>query len=153
MGSILWVVFLLIPEYVIVDSTDRVEVNHVFSNEGRLVFDQIIWWNWSLDNDCYEVVDWRLLKDVRCEKENRRRVWEADHPKGPPYLAEWHSGHACPVKRQGVYVSEWRDEKHNVMRRVWAATSLETWSNYDREIVERDILPEAARKFLTRKRR
>lgn len=44
------------------DHVDRVEVNHFYTPECSYVFTQVIFWNWNLDKDRYEVVDWIMDK-------------------------------------------------------------------------------------------
>ena len=44
------------------DRVDLIEVNHFYDEQGRLVFDQIIFYDWSPMQCRYQVRDWRLLK-------------------------------------------------------------------------------------------
>lgn len=47
-------------ELVARDSVDLAEVNHFYDENGRLVFDQLIAWDW--DGSRFQVRDWRLIK-------------------------------------------------------------------------------------------
>ena len=106
-----------------VDEVDLIEINHFFDEQGRLVFDQIIYYDWSDEESRYQVRDWRLLKN----------------PSQIP-LRNW---------RDGNFVSVWHDFKHrDVLRRVQAKTLRETWTQYDPELVEREFLPEERRRKL-----
>ena len=44
-----------------VDEVDLVEINHFFDEQGRLVFDQVIFYDWCPEDSRYQVRDWRLL--------------------------------------------------------------------------------------------
>lgn len=118
--------FSLSPaDEVTVDEVDLVEVNHFYDDQGRLVFDQIIYYDWSPVHNRYQVRDWRLLKT----------------PTQIP-LRDW---------REGGYVSEWEDFKQrNGLRRVKSKSVRETWTQHDPELVEREFLPQEKRAELTR---
>lgn len=130
------------------DAVDRVEVNHFYNGDGCLVFDQIIWWDWNVSHSRWDVVDWRLLKDVRKVIEADQREWDRNFPDGPPYVAEWIGGHATPHHEPCGWVSEWYDEKTLKYRRVVAKTCDESWTDFDRELIEREQLPEQHRRRL-----
>ena len=101
------------------------EVNHFYDDQGRLVFDQVIYYNWCPVRNRYQVRDWRLLKT----------------PTQVP-LRDW---------RDGGYVSEWEDFKQrNGLRRVKSKSVRETWTQHDPELVEREFLPQEKREELTR---
>ena len=108
-----------------VDQVDLVEINHFYDDQGRLVFDQVIYYDWSPVHHRYQVRDWRLLKT----------------PTQVP-LRDW---------RDGGYVSEWEDFKQrNGLRRVRSKSVRETWTQYDPELVEREFLAQEKREELTR---
>jgi hypothetical protein len=44
------------------DVIDVVEINHFYSDNGDLIFDQLIYYRWSDPAERYQVVDWRLVK-------------------------------------------------------------------------------------------
>ena len=138
------------PSHPKIDFVDRVEVNHVYSDAGELVFDQICWWAWSLDDDRFHVVDWRLLRGVRSGDPDGEMKWALTHPDGPPYVAEWIGGHATPRRERCGWVSEWYDEKSRKWRRVVATTCIESAFCVDIELNERLILPESRRRGLSR---
>lgn len=128
-----------------VDHCDRVEVNHVYNGDGSLVLDQVIWWRWNVRQCHWEVIDWRLIQGGRKVDDEKRRQWDKDNPDGPPYVAEWIGGHATPQRDGCVWVSDWHDEKSRKWRRVIATQCLETWTSFDRELVEREVLGESQR--------
>lgn len=112
-------------ERVAEDRVDLVEINHFYDDQGRLVFDQVIYYDWCSQTDRYQVRDWRLLKD----------------PFQIP-LRDWHNG---------GYSSEWRDPKQrDGLRRVRSTSVRETWTQDDPELEEREVLAQEKRKELQR---
>lgn len=102
------------------DSVDLVEVNHFYDEHGRLVFDQIIFYDWC-DVQCrYNVCAWRMLKRA------------SQHPQ-----RDW---------KKGSYDAVWHE--NGVLRRVSAKAMRETWTQYDPELIERDFLPKEHRREL-----
>ena len=45
------------------EKVDLMEVNHFYDEQGRLVFDQVIFYDWSPDHSRYMVRAWRLVKN------------------------------------------------------------------------------------------
>jgi hypothetical protein len=112
---------------VISDRVDLIEINHFHDEQGRRVFDQIIFYDWSPAESRFNVRDWRLLKS----------------PSQIP-LRNW---------RGRDFVTIWHDFKQrDVLRKVHARMIRETWTQYDPELVEREFLAldkrRALRKFL-----
>lgn len=125
MAVCLAAVWLSPQDEVATDQVDLVEINHFYDEQGRLVFDQIVYYEWSHEHGRFQVRDWRLLKS------------SAQIP-----LRSW---------RDGVYVSEWNDFKQrDGLRRVEAKLIRETWTQYDPELVERGFLPQEKRRELRR---
>lgn len=104
-------------EDVAVDRVDLVELNHFYDEQGRHVFDQVIFYDWSPQNKRYEVRAWRLVK----------------HPAQVP-CRDWQSG---------GFVAIWQDG--NLFRKVHAITMRESWTQHDPELVERSFLPKEQR--------
>lgn len=102
------------------DEVDLIEINHCYDEKGHLVFEQLIFYDWSPSKSRYDVRDWRLIKD---DVQMPRK----DH-------------------RSGVYVAIWRDGR--VLRKVLAKTVRETWTQYDPEVVEQAFLPKGDRQPL-----
>ena len=107
-------------EHVAQDRVDLVEVNHFYDEQGKLVFDQIIFYDWSEADGRYNVRAWRLLK-------SNAQV---------PYR-NW---------RQGDFVAVWHDG--DILRKVQATSFRESWTQYDPELVEREYLPKERRREL-----
>jgi hypothetical protein len=102
------------------ETVDLMEVNHFYDEHGRLVFDQVIFYDWSQDDARFMVRAWRLVKNPA---QLPQRDW-----------------------RDGGYASVWQDGE--LMRHVRAKSIRETWTQYDPELVERDFLPKERRKEL-----
>lgn len=99
------------------ESVDLIEVNHFYDETGKLVFDQIIFYDWSAEHGRYHVRAWRLLKS---DGQIPVRNWN----KGG-FVAVWHDGETLRVVR--------------------ASSIRESWTQYDPELVEREYLPKEKR--------
>ena len=108
-----------IPE----ERVDLIEINHFHDDQGRPVFDQIIFYDWSAADSRYQVRDWRLLKS--------------------PNQIPLHNA------RDREFVATWNDFKaQDTLRTTKAKLMRETWTQYDPELVEREFLPENKRRKL-----
>lgn len=96
---------------------DLIELNHFVDEDGREVFQQVIFYDWSRMNRRFHVRAWRLVKH---ESQIPIRHWKPSR-----------------------YECTWHDE--GVLRRVWAPQLRETWSQTDPERVNRELLPEDQR--------
>ncbi len=96
---------------------DLIELNHFVDNEGREVFRQLIFYDWSETHHRYHVRAWRLVKDA---SQLPQRHWSP-----------------------AIYQSTWHDDHQ--LRQVWSPTYRETWSQKDPERANREILPEDQR--------
>lgn len=79
----------------LVTTTDVVEVNHFHDDDGRKVFDQIIWWEWL--GGAKVVRDWRLLKTPR-QMPQQRNGW---------YESTWWDGETLRRVRAKAYCETW----------------------------------------------
>lgn len=102
---------------VLEERVDLIELNHFFDDQGRHVFDQLIFYDWSPGTAHYQVRAWRLSKT---ERQLPQRDWT-----------------------RGGYALRWQDGEH--LRCVTAIGRRETWTQYDRELDERDFLPKELR--------
>lgn len=107
-------------EDVIRESVDLIELNHFYDEHGRLVFDQVIFYDWSAADCRYNVRAWRLVK-------NPAQLPQRDWAKG-------------------CYSAMWQDGEQ--LRQVQAKSFSETWTQYDPELLERQIAPVANRRGL-----
>ena len=105
------------------EKVDLVELNHFHDDQGRPVFDQIIFYDWSPAEGRYQVRDWRLLKS--------------------PDQIPLHSA------RDREFTAVWNDFKaQDTLRSTRAKMVRETWTQYDPELVEREFLAENKRRKL-----
>lgn len=102
------------------DRVDLIEINHFYDEQGRLVFDQIIFYDWSPALSRYNVRAWRLLKNPA---QIPHRNWRQRH-----FVTVWHDG--------------------DVLRKVESSSLRESWTQYDPELVEREFLPKERRREL-----
>lgn len=110
---------------VAVDQVDLIEYNHFYDEQGRHVFDQLIFYDWSRRDARYQIRDWRLVKsNMQVPYKDTQRNF---------YTATWHDG--------------------QVIRQVRATSLRETWTQYDPELVERANLPKEQRRELSPARR
>jgi hypothetical protein len=99
------------------DQVDLIEVNHFFDEQGRFVFDQLIFYDWSPQAGRYLVRAWRPL---RSPAQLPQRDWSHRE-----FVAVWHDG--------------------ITFRKVCAATMRESWTQYDPELTARAYLPKEQR--------
>ena len=105
---------------VIDERVDLMEVNHFYDEHGELVLDQVIFWVWSPHNSRFNVQAWQLIKK----------------PTQVP-IRNWSNRD---------YVAVWQDGEQ--LRKVRAATMLESWTQYDPEVYNRQVFPKKNRKGL-----
>ncbi|MEM1070125.1 MAG: hypothetical protein AAGG48_18910 [Planctomycetota bacterium] len=96
---------------------DLIELNHFVDEDGREVFRQVIFYDWSQTHHRFHVRAWRLIKN---ESQVPVRRWNPDH-----YQCTWHDD--------------------GLLRQVWAPKLRETWTQRDPERVNRALLPEDQR--------
>lgn len=109
-------------DFVARDTVDVLELNHFYDENGRPVFDQIIFWDWSPEECRFQVRAWRLL----------RSPWQI------PFYDH----------RRGQFITIWLDG--DSLRRVAADSFRETWTQVDPEMAERASLPRESRRELSR---
>lgn len=102
------------------ERVDLIEVNHFYDDQGRLVFDQLLFYDWSHDDGRYQLRAWRMVKN---NTQLPQRNWQS-----------------------GGYVATWQDG--DVLRKISAASTRESWTQYDPELTEREFLPKEKRREL-----
>lgn len=106
------------------DVVDRIEINHFMNDEGIEQLNQVIFWNYSPSLESYVVCSWRSVKpDMNM-----------------PYKT-----------KAGGYVMHWHDTRDGVYRKVYAKTLIETYTNYDPETTNQELVDRLVRKELTPK--
>jgi hypothetical protein len=119
------------------DRVDVIEINHYFDDQALPIFDQVIFWRFYTHLDEYHIVAWRILKDVRDHKDNKKWI---GGPNTPYYDFK---------KKQWVML--WWDHKHRVNRKVIAVDKRETWTQHDPELADREFLPQEYREGLSKR--
>jgi hypothetical protein len=107
--------------HVAIDQVELIEYNHFYDEQGRHVFDQMLFYDWSARDARYQIRDWRLIKTTT---------------QTPYYDAQ-----------RGFYVATWHDGL--TLRQVRAGSIRETWTQYDPELTERSVLPKEHRRELS----
>jgi hypothetical protein len=116
---------------VIQDSCDLIELNHHYDDEGRKTFSQLIFYEWDAYDCRHQVRAWRMLKET---------AKEATDPRKPNWQVHF------DYERQR-WIATGDDGECN--REVRAGLFRETWTQYDPELLERDILPKEHRRELS----
>ena len=96
---------------------DLIELNHFVDGDGREVFQQVIFYDWSRQQRRFHVRAWRLVKH---QSQIPTRHWNPSR-----------------------YECTWHDD--GLLRTVWAPKLRETWSQKDPERVNRALFPEDRR--------
>lgn len=107
------------------DSVGRLEQNAFYDSEGRLVFKQLVGWDFYPEENTWHVRFWRMVKS---EELVPRRDW-----------------------RQGGYVVRFNDD--GVFREIRAASFADSWTQEDVELIDREKLPQEMRRGLGKARR
>ena len=144
----LWIFYLLIicgisyadnkKDYISRDYVDLIEINHFYDENGRLVFDQVIFLDWKDNVDVWIKVNEDDLESTRFTiSKYQVRAWRL--VKNPNQI---------PTKNWelNVYETFWQDGEQT--RFVKSKSIRETWTQYDPELVEREFLPKEKRKEL-----
>lgn len=103
------------------DRVDLVEANRFHDSDGRLVFEQLLFWEWCDRSGSFRIVDWRLNKGaIRPRYDYARGEW----------LAVWTDG--------------------DTLREVKASCFRETLTQFDPELEDRAKWPQEKRRKLRR---
>jgi hypothetical protein len=110
----------------LVDVVDRIEINHVLNPAGDVLLDQVIYWDFSPHQSRYVV---RARRQLRT-----------------PALVPYRSG--------SLYRACWRDARDgNVTRVVTAREVVETWTDFDPETANQEVVDRNFRRELRTVRR
>lgn len=134
-----------------------IEVNHMYCEFGRPLFCQHIFWEYRKINGRLRkvVVAWRLIKDSKVKTPEGDKAWadvqskyKWNHPiQKAKYIGEFAiPDSAWPYHFAGGYRFRYFDGDE--ARCIQARTFRETFTQYDPERRNRDILPEDSRRGL-----
>jgi hypothetical protein len=104
------------------EECELIEANHQHDYSGRWLFDQIIFWEWSIERQTMVVRHWKPAESLQVRRS------------GP------------------VYIVEWTDKTLNRRRQVVAKNLRESWTQRDPERENQKILPPFMRSGLLRDR-
>ena len=125
MLALLLVVILSVPlrlENHVSEFVDCIELNHFYDARARLVYDQVVFYEWTPTTGKFQVRAWCLVDDR--EQLNRR-----------------------PIKNEetGIYESEYLDTNTRLIRRIRSRLFRESWSQLDPERENKRVHPESLR--------
>ncbi len=121
MNALLLILISVLPsDRVARESCDRIELNSFYDDQARLVFDQVLFFDWSHEEGRYQLRGWRMVK-------SESQLPRLDHARG-------------------VYVCDWQDGE--VHRIVTAPVLSVSRTQYDPELTEREFLPKERRREL-----
>lgn len=102
------------------DRADVTELNHYYDEQGKLVFDQLVFWDGNGEYDrCFA---WRFTKDR--------------------HVKRWRD------YQRGGYVTIMQDG--NELRIIRSISSPTSWTQFDPEVHDRQYLPQSKRRGLIR---
>lgn len=110
-----WILLAILPQpVVIVDTVDRLELNHFYDDNGGLVLKQYIGW----------------------ERDGRCRFWTMDKQ--------------LPLRKDvtGMWILLFDDGF--ILREIRSPSYSESHTQYDPELLDRELLPKEARRPLSR---
>ena len=124
MGGMIALIMLSIVPYqdpsIVTRTVDVVEHNSFYDDNGRLVFDQNIFYDWDPKAGRHNVRAWRLVK----------------------------APEQVPVRASSglLWITTWSDNDKTY--RIYARGFNRTWTQYDPELLEREYLPKEKRREL-----
>lgn len=107
------------------DIVDVIEINHFINSFGEEQLNQVIFLDYSPTHEAYIVRAWRSIKQERVQSISPYKI------------------------KGGLYVLCWQDSRDEKFRKVFAKSVTETWTNYDPETVNQELLDRNLRKELT----
>lgn len=146
-----------------IHNVDIIEYNSLITTDGEFVFDQWIFWkfqyNIRLRKYRYEIVDWRLARNVKIEdfeivkqqkQQDANREWCKKYPSGKfilwPDVVNWKLSHDS-----NGYLLVFNDPKYKGrITKIRSRVYRETYSTQDPELLEREFTPETKRNNILR---
>jgi hypothetical protein len=107
------------------ESVDMIELNHFHDSFGRHLYDQVIFYEWSIEHQRYHVRAWLLIEDHNPAQKRPERSY-----------------------RDNRYHVRWHDRDSRVNRHVHSQHYRESWTQTDPERANKKLLDERDRKSL-----
>jgi hypothetical protein len=166
MNGLITLLLAVVPQPgVLGEACDRISVNHVFTDEHKYVFSQVLFADWSFEAGSFQIRDWRMMKphppEVTPDAALMRLIIneiQQDQPignapddtlfEGRPKTSQLRLPPAYPTydHARAQWVSEWFDGE--IHRRIVAPVFVETHTSFDAELTERAEWPVSARQLL-----
>jgi hypothetical protein len=132
------------------DNVDQIEVNHFFADDGKYVFSQLLFRDWSDHTERFQLRAWRMARPVVHPMPEDPLAGEVSEVAGfnvqlRPAISP---SVALPKEINGRYVCHWFDGGHE--RIVTAPICKETYTLFDPELEDRAYLPKEKRAELRR---
>lgn len=120
----------------VVDRCDVIEVNHYYIDSGAVGpgfwRTQIIFWDWDNGLNRFVICDYKV---VAYEDREEGRV---------PYQPS-----LVPRRNNGLWYCDWYADNYPDLRIVIAKNMCESWTDYDREFINKEVFPQSLRRGLT----
>ena len=142
---------------------DLVEVNHVHDEWGVPDFTQLIFWDWSRRDKCHHVQAWSMMRDDRDKSNAKHRAafdaavdavagsltgyrQQESFRYAAKYTGEFVGGPMFPRHDYLAGVFRVTMDREGGRMHVTAASMVETFTQYDREVKDRKVWPESKRR-------
>jgi hypothetical protein len=110
------------------DSVDLIELNHFHDCTGKHVYDQVIFYEWSIEALAYRVRAWVLVDENDVISRRPVRYYETE-----------------------MYRVRWHDRDQNIVRCISSRHFRESWTQIDPERANKKIFDERQRVCLTKR--
>ena len=161
---LLFLMFDLNKEPPYVDYFDRIEVNHYHNEWGVEVWSQLICWDWNPRKGVFRVEHYIMMKDAYKKTEEGKKKWDKqvrdyadkikdwmtrlDFLNDSHYRGDFVGGAYYPFKNFRTTYWEVKFFDKNVRRIIKSKIFIETNSQYDPEIADREFFPSKFRRGL-----
>jgi hypothetical protein len=104
------------------EHVDLIELNHFYDQQGRLVYDQVIFYEQAPETGRFQVRAWCLVED-----------------------REWLSRRPTKNYDSQLYQVDWYDSDQRLLRKITSRLYRESWSQVDPERANKKLLDERMR--------
>ena len=150
----------------VVDTFDRIEVNHHYNEWGAEVWTQLICWDWNPRKGVFRVEHYIMMKDAYEETEEGKKKWDkkvrdiadkikdwmtrVDFLSSCRYRGDFVGGKYYPFKNFRTRYWEVKFFDQGFRRIIKAKIFTETHTQYDPEVADREFFPSQLRRGLTK---
>ncbi len=104
------------------EHVDLIELNHFYDQQGRLVYDQVIFYELAPETGRFQVRAWCLVEDRECLNRRPTKNYETQ-----------------------LYQVDWYDSDQRLLRKITSRMYRESWSQVDPERANKRLLDERLR--------